>query len=489
MGKFEEQQPLPSTVVGSETPDQNPENRCRIKRFVGFRCVSVLLLGAAVLLSAVFWLPPFLQDGDQPDLGLDSQFGGHSIVASFKIEKPVDFLKANILQLEDDIFDEIGGVATTKVVVIFLETLAGSNITKVVFVVDPDDAEYSVISSTAQSLIKSSFVSLVISQSSLSLTKALFGEPFSFEVLKFPGGITVIPPQSAFPLQKMQIPFNFTLNFSIYQIQENFNELTSQLKSGLHLASNENLYVKLTNQMGSTVDPPTIVQSSVLLAVGNTSSQPRLKQLAKTITGSHSRNLGLNNTVFGRVKQVHLSSILQHSLHGGDGTATSWSPSPAPVPQPHSHHAHHPHHHHPHHHHPHHVGVHLAPSSAPAPEKSFAPSAPPKRSGCQNGNKGIGRSHFGPAVAPVAAPPEYSAASPNVHVVPPPPVYHQIPASSPLPNVAFSKAQPPSKGVSDEKPTDVTPSPSPLSSSSSIESPCPTLQWVFPLFLLLILSL
>lgn len=124
-------------------------------------------------------------------------------------------------------------------VVIFLETLAGSNITKVVFVVDPDDAKYSVISSTAQSLIKSSFISLVISQSSLSLTKALFGEPFSFEVLKFPGGITVIPPQSAFPLQKVQIPFNFTLNFSIYQIQENFNELTSQLKSGLHLASNE----------------------------------------------------------------------------------------------------------------------------------------------------------------------------------------------------------------------------------------------------------
>lgn len=232
----------------------------------------------------------------------------------------------------------------------------------------------------------------------------------------------------------------------------------------------QNLYVKLTNQMGSTVDPPTIVQSSVLLAVGNTSSQPRLKQLAKTITGSHSRNLGLNNTVFGRVKQVHLSSILQHSLHGGDGTATSWSPSPAPVPQPHSHHAHHPHHHHPHHHHPHHGGVHLAPSSAPAPEKSFAPSAPPKRSGCQNGNKGIGRSHFGPAAAPVAAPPEYSAASPNVHVVPPPPVYHQIPASSPLPNVAFSKAQPPSKGVSDEKPTDVTPSPSPLSSSCELHS-------------------
>ena len=123
-------------------------------------------------------------------------------------------------------------------VILSLEPLTGSNITKVVFGVDPA-VGYSKISSTAQSLIRASFESLVIQQSSLRLTESLFGDPFFFEVLKFPGGITVIPPQSAFLLQKVQIPFNFTLNFSIYQIQVNFDEMTSQLEAGLHLATYE----------------------------------------------------------------------------------------------------------------------------------------------------------------------------------------------------------------------------------------------------------
>lgn len=122
--------------------------------------------------------------------------------------------------------------------ILSLKPLAGSNITKVVFGVDPD-VKGSRISSAAISLIRASFVSLVIRQSSLRLTASLFGDPFSFDVLKFVGGITVIPPQSAFLLQKVQILFNFTLNFSIDQIQGNFSELTSQLKSGLHLASYE----------------------------------------------------------------------------------------------------------------------------------------------------------------------------------------------------------------------------------------------------------
>lgn len=123
-------------------------------------------------------------------------------------------------------------------VIISLEPIAGSNTTKVVFGIDPD-AKYSRISQTTQSFIRDNFVSLVTQQTSLRLTMSLFGEPFLFEVLKFPGGITIIPSQSAFLLQKVQIYFNFTLNFSIHQIQLNFGELTSQLKLGLHLASFE----------------------------------------------------------------------------------------------------------------------------------------------------------------------------------------------------------------------------------------------------------
>ena len=122
-------------------------------------------------------------------------------------------------------------------VVLSLEPSAGTNITKVVFAVDLDAKSSRIL--TSQSLIRELFESLVTQQSSLRLTASLFGDPFTFEVLKFPGGITVNPPQSAFLLQKVQILFNFTLNFSIEQILENFNELTSQLKSGLHLASYE----------------------------------------------------------------------------------------------------------------------------------------------------------------------------------------------------------------------------------------------------------
>ncbi|KAF9664508.1 hypothetical protein SADUNF_Sadunf16G0026000 [Salix dunnii] len=457
-------------------------------RFTGFRCVFVLLLSVAVFLSAVFWLPPFLHFADQGDLDLDYRIKDHDIVASFVVKKPVFLLEDNILKLQNDIFDEMR-VPNTKVVILSLEPLAGSNRTKVVFGVDPLEID-SKISSTDQSLIRGSFVSLVVNESSLELTKSLFGDASSFEVLKFPGGITIIPPQRAFLLQKVKIPFNFTLNFSILQIRENFAELKSQLKEGLHLTPIENLYIDLWNSQGSTVAPPTTVRSLVLLVIGNT---PRLKQLAQTIRGN-SKNLGLNNTIFGRVKQVRLSSILQHSLHGGEGSAPSPSPSPTPLPHhPHPH-PHHPHHHH-HHHHHHHDAHAPAISPVPPPKRSStAPvddsPAPSKISpaphnnreanppGCQFGHKrrftgnGRKRSHLAPSGAPSSPP--HSAASPQPDddrpkVSPAPsPISNAIPASSPLPSVVFAHAQPPSRGKSDEQP-DTIPSFSPSLSLSSCE--------------------
>ncbi|XP_010525430.1 PREDICTED: uncharacterized protein LOC104803224 [Tarenaya hassleriana] len=331
-----------------------------ISRFVNLRCVLVLALSAAVFLSALFWLPPFLGLTDRQDLDLDPRFKDHKIVASFYVEKSVSFLEENMLQLEKDIFDEIG-FPTTKVVVLCLERSGNSNRISVVFGVDPEEKN-SKISPEIQSLIRAAFKTLVIKQVSLRLTESLFGHPFLFEVLKFPKGITVIPPQPIFPLQKVQILFNFTLNFSIYQIQSNFLELTSQLKKGINLAPYENLYITLSNSRGSTVAPPTTVQSSVLLTFGNTPS--RLKQLAQTISGSNSKNLGLNHAVFGKVKQVSLSSILQHSLDGGKGIPVSWSPTPAPQPD----------------HHSHHQSSYLSPQRTPA-YKGFAPApAPTKRS-------------------------------------------------------------------------------------------------------------
>lgn len=176
--------------------------------------------------------------------------------------KPVSLLQNNILQLEEDIFAEINipsKVSTLlslvlsltssymysdlvrdlhQVVVLSLEPLREPNITRVVFAVDPEEKN-SKLSETAESLIRGSFKVLVTRQTFLHLTPSLFGDAYFFEVLKFPGGITIIPVQSAFLLQKVQILFNFTLNFSIYEIQVNFKELTRQLKLGLHLASYE----------------------------------------------------------------------------------------------------------------------------------------------------------------------------------------------------------------------------------------------------------
>ncbi|KAK7336393.1 hypothetical protein VNO77_16933 [Canavalia gladiata] len=476
MGKTEEEQrPLPS----SEDPPQNAETECRcrcsrIRKLVGIRCILVFVLSLAVFLPAVFWLPPFLRLADRKNLHTDSKYKGHDIVASFIVNKSASLLEDNKLQLADEIYDEIEA-PSTKVVIVSLDPLPGPNKTKVVFAVDPEDKDTG-MSSAAISLIRASFTSLVIHQSILQLTSSsLFGDPFFFEVLKFKGGITIILEQNAFPLQKMQAIFSFNLNVPIYQIQSNFNELTSQLKSGLHLASFENLHVSLSNSEGSTVDAPTVVQSSVLLAVGIPSNQ-RLKQLAQSIMGPH--NLGLNNTEFGRVKQVRLSSILQHSLHGNDSSGSVGSPSPSPAPLPHPPHHHH---HHQHRHHHHHHDAHLTPAASPAPVSVpvLAPTPTPGVSGtppkvgspaaaksapvpgkssqaqppnCRFGYRKRSTHHGGkhvhltPAVAPnIDTHYPVPVASPKSPVEPPAQGPHSVPALSPLPNVAFAHAEPPPK--------------------------------------------
>ncbi|WZZ17705.1 hypothetical protein YC2023_110794 [Brassica napus] len=457
-------------------------NRCssaRISRCFSLRCVLILAFSAAVFLSAVFWLPPFLGLSDPRDLDLDPRFKDHRIVASFDVEKPVSFLEDNLLQLENDITDEIS-VPMIKVVVLAFERLENLNRTMVVFAIDPEKKS-SKIPSEIESLIKAAFQTLVEKELSFRLTESLFGQPFLFEVLKFPGGITVIPSHPVFPLQKAQLLFNFTLNFSIYQIQSNFEELTSQLKKGINLAPYENLYITLSNSRGSTVAPPTIVHSSVLLTFGISS---RLKQLSQTITSSHSKNLGLNHTVFGKVKQVRLSSILPRS------PVQSLPPSPSPQPETHQHYYHHHHHRHHHHHHE------LAPEPLPA-AKSFAPaSAPTKHLHLHRrspppcpyeqrrpkGNNALNHHTAAPTPAPHrskqhAPAPNRSkqhAPAPNrskQHAPNPTPAshHHAIPVSSPLPHVVFAHIPPPARNTPESGPTgEKTPAPSLTPSSASM---------------------
>ncbi|XVE48681.1 hypothetical protein DITRI_Ditri01bG0021800 [Diplodiscus trichospermus] len=203
-----------------------------------------------------------------------------------------------------------------------------SNSTDVVFGVlsDPINSQ---INPVSLSVLRSSLIELFLQQSNLTLTTSVFGQPSEFEILKFTGGITIIPVQSASIWQITQILFNFTLNNSISEIEDKFIELKDQLKYGLQLRSYENLFVQLTNENGSTISPPVVVQASVMTDDFGSLLPQRLKQLAQMIADSPPENLGLNNSVFGRVKGVSLSSYLKGTLH-----ATPPTPSPAPSPGP-----------------------------------------------------------------------------------------------------------------------------------------------------------
>lgn len=213
------------------------------------------------------------------------------------------------------------------------------------------------------------------------------------------------------------------------------------------------LYVTLTNLYGSTVAPPTVVQASVLLAVGADNKPPslqRLKQLAQTLRNSSSGNLGLNHTVFGRVKQISLSSYLQHSLNNS-GNAHSPSPAPQPNNQSPSAHGHHHHHHHNHHHHHDHHDhshqnlQHLSPAPAPLRSTTF----PSCDSTCKRKKEHSTPKHHsspfrGPRpIVPAASPNSYEASGPYVH----PPSFHPRIPSSPLPDVVFH-AMPPNMRTS-----------------------------------------
>uniref|UniRef100_A0A0D9VA25 DUF7036 domain-containing protein n=1 Tax=Leersia perrieri TaxID=77586 RepID=A0A0D9VA25_9ORYZ len=287
---------------------------------VRLKCVAALVLGVAVLLSALFWLPPFARhgrgsEGPDPGAGFEAD-----IVASFRLHKTVPELNGNASRLELDIYEEIG-IPNSTVVVNSLQQLVGSNWTNVIFSIVPYPKNLT-LSSTGLSILRSYFMNFVVRQSTLQLTESLFGNSTSFEVIKFPGGITIIPPQTAFLPQKPHATFNFTLNFPIYKVQDRIDELKDQMKTGLLLNSYENLYIKLANLNGSTIDPPTIVETSIFLEVGNHQpSVPRMKQLAQTITNSSSGNL---------------VALPPHSLSPRNPGVHSRSPIPSPpvLPEP-----------------------------------------------------------------------------------------------------------------------------------------------------------
>ncbi|GMP39241.1 hypothetical protein CsSME_00010160 [Camellia sinensis var. sinensis] len=330
MGKLAEQQQQQGQGTRSRSTDSpifcDSCSTC-LSRFgseFNLKCVVVLIFSLCVFLSAMSWVRPH----HSTLFGFDAKYTiKHSatVQAYFRLEKPVSVLVPHIGRLEYDIYSEIG-VPGTKVAILSMHQDDAYDATNVVFGVLSDPIDVS-INPVSLSVLRSSLIELFLQQSNLTLTTPIFGIPSSFQILKFPVGITVIPEPSASIWQIYQILFNFTLHNSIDEINENLAALKEQLKSGLHLRPYENVYVQVTNRNGSTKDPPVTVQALVMSDMGNLLPE-RLKQLAQAITGSPTKNLGLDNSVFGKVKEISLSSYLNHTLD-----ATPPTPSPAPAPE------------------------------------------------------------------------------------------------------------------------------------------------------------
>lgn len=328
MGKISQQQlPLHQERISGDGSSSNGSRICFsmecVCKVVNFKCFVVVILSVSVFLSAIRWGLPHHSNKSGFD-AKEAVKNSATVQAYFRLQKPVSVLIPILRKLEYDINEEIG-VPSMKVAVLSMHPAHIVNSTDVIFgmLSDPIDAP---VNTVYLSVLRSSLIGVFLQQINLTLTNSTFGQPALFEILKFPGGITVIPDKSASIWQIPQIFFNFTLHNSIYDIVQNFDELKEQLTSGLHLAPDESMYVQLTNEIGSTANTPVTVQISVTSDRGGILPQ-RLKQLAKTITGSPSRNLGLDNSVFGKVKQISLSSYLRNTLH-----ASSPTPSPAPSP-------------------------------------------------------------------------------------------------------------------------------------------------------------
>ncbi|KAL4580698.1 hypothetical protein LXL04_016899 [Taraxacum kok-saghyz] len=306
----------------------------RTSRLFSFKCVFILILSVSVSLSAIFSVVHIHHGQPRYDVNDSIKQTADSVAiisakvqAYFRLEKPVSFLLPQITRLEYDIYNEVG-VPGIQVAILSMHESIAYNFTDVVFGVLSKPMN-SPIHPVSLSVLKASFVDLFSQRSNLTLTKSIFGLTSNFEILKFPGGITIIPKLSPPVWYLPEVLFNFTLRNSLHEVEGNYIVLKEQLKSGLQLLTYESVFVQVTNKLGSTQDPPVTVQASVMSNLGTLDPQ-RLKQLAEEITGSPpAKNLGLDNSVFGKVKEISLSSFLSHTLEPPSPT-----PSPAPALSP-----------------------------------------------------------------------------------------------------------------------------------------------------------
>lgn len=418
----------------------------RIGLQFSFRCIAVLLLSIALFLSAVFWILPHRSKLS----GFDAKEAikhAATTQAYFRLEKPVSDIVPHIARLEYDILEEIA-IPNMKVSVLSVHAAGLANQTNVIFGFLPDPVDSS-STPVYLSLLKSALLELYLRDTNLTLTSSIFGQPSSFEVLKCPGGITLMPEHLPF-WDLPDVLFNFTLHSSIDEIRENFIELKEQLISGLRLSQSESVFLQISNKVGSTKDPPVVVEASVYSDIGSLQPQ-RLKQLAQIIMGSVPKsNLGLDNSVFGKVNQVSLSSFLNRTVH-----AASPAPTPAPAPnEP------------------------LWPSPSPSPSVSSSPSpSPAPLSNCRR-LRSHARHHCGPAHG------EEPSSSPSPIADPPSPVTSSGPPSSSSGVAASPSSHAPTYPPKLSPRVNLSPGPSPqMSSSISSSSSCKFLLIMWSLYL------
>ncbi|KAJ4869432.1 hydroxyproline-rich glycoprotein family protein [Raphanus sativus] len=276
-----------------------------LSRLFSLTCVIFLVLSFATLLSAIFWLFPPRRSLPTRHHADDIVHLNASVEACFRLHKQASEVISHKGKLEMDIFSSIHLRNNTKVTVLSLHQPGASNFTHVKFGVLPVPTNHTMTKHSLTSL-RSSFVNLFAQSCDLNLTTSTFGKPTSFQVLKFPGGITVDPLGLEPVSGLLELLFSFTLEFSLSEIQDRVDLLKNQLELVLHLELFESFRVVLTNHKGSTVSPPVTVRGCVVsnMTIMESHIQQRFDHLAQP----PAKNFGLDNSVFGEVKNVTFTS-------------------------------------------------------------------------------------------------------------------------------------------------------------------------------------
>ncbi|KAL1222834.1 hypothetical protein V5N11_022141 [Cardamine amara subsp. amara] len=306
--KEDDQQQQQQQNLDPENPENPEPSRTSSSRscssalscLFSLRCLIVMVLSLAIVLFAIFWLFPRRSPSDNA-----VKVTAPPIQAYFKLHKPASEVISHKGRLENEIFKSIG-LPNINVTILSLKQ-SGSHdhhFTDVEFAVDLlNSTDHDSLTS-----LRSSFVNLFTQTSNLNLTKSSFGKASLFQVLKFPGGITIDPLAFNPDSRVEDVFFTFTLDISLSEIQDCLAQLTDQVGQILfsELEPPESIHFIFKNEQGSTLSPPVTVQVAFVSTMTEL-LEKRLDHFIQIIQTSI--NLGLDSSVFGQVKSITLSTI------------------------------------------------------------------------------------------------------------------------------------------------------------------------------------